>query len=98
MATVKVTSTFIGSADEIKEFGGQVPASMKSMEKRMSEGERASFNGVITIGTVMEVSDKRAKELVDLGVVEEGSAKASTAAKEPATAPAATTKTATKKK
>lgn len=67
---VKVTSTFVGTPEEVEEYGGQVPEHLKKQEKKMSEAERNSFNGKITAGTEMEVSDKRAHQLASLGVVE----------------------------
>jgi hypothetical protein len=69
MAKVKILSTFIGSPKEVKEYGGQVPASLKHLEKKMTDAEKASFRGRITEGTEMEVSDERAGELQKLGVV-----------------------------
>lgn len=83
MAKVKVTSTFIGTPEEVKEYGGQVPEHLKKLEKRMSDAERASFNGRITAGTVMEVSDKRAGELQALGVIETSKAEAKDETKAP---------------
>lgn len=77
---VKVVSTFVGSPAELEEYGGQVPDSMKKVEKKLSQAERDSFRGKITAGTVMEVSDKRAHELAALGVIEEKIAKKEEAA------------------
>jgi hypothetical protein len=98
MPKVKVTSTFIGSPKELEEYGGQVPEHLKKIEDKMTKEEKASFRGVITQGTVMEVSDKRAEELEKLGVVGEAKAekaKADLAAAE-AKAKPASAKTATK--
>lgn len=72
MAKVKVTSTFIGTPEEMGEYGGQTPADLKKYEKRLSDADKANYSGVITVGTEMEVSDKRAKELADLGLIEGG--------------------------
>lgn len=103
MPKVKVTSTFIGSPKELEEYGGQVPEHLKKIENKMTKEEKASFRGVITQGTEMEVSDKRAEELTKLGVVGEAKAekaKADLAKAESKAAPApkkSETKASTKK-
>lgn len=60
---VKALFTFIGSAEEVEKFGGQTPEHLKKFETKFTEGDRASFRGLITAGTELSVSDKRAKEL-----------------------------------
>lgn len=70
MAKVKVSSTFVGNPEEMEKYGGQVPTEWKKREKMMSVGERNSFNGKITTGTEMEVTDARAKELAKAGLIE----------------------------
>lgn len=70
MAKVTASQTFVGQPDEMEKYGGQIPADLKKFEKKMSPGEKASFVGKITKGTVMDVSDERAKELLKLGLVE----------------------------
>lgn len=70
MPTVTVKLTFVGSPEEVAKYGGEPPAEYKSRKSKMSEGELNSFKGVITVGTKMEVSDKRKKELEDLGLIE----------------------------
>lgn len=67
---VKVISTFIGSPEEVEQYGGQVPDTLKKFENRMSQGERDSFAGKINSGTTMEVTEKRAHELASKGLVE----------------------------
>lgn len=70
MASVKVSSTFIGTPEEMEKYAGQVPAEFADREGKMSEAERRSFYGVITVGTEMEVSEKRAEALLEMGVIE----------------------------
>lgn len=70
MAKVKALKTFIGTSEEVNEFGGQLPEEMKKFEKKMSKSERASYNGRITRGTSFEVTDARKKELLKAGVIE----------------------------
>jgi hypothetical protein len=81
MAKVTVIKPFVGSSEELQKFGGQVPKDLEHAD-RMTEDEKAGFRGVITRGTVMDVDDKRAKELVAKGVVTEGEKKKDTAATE----------------
>jgi hypothetical protein len=96
MPKVKVTSTFIGSPKELEEYGGQVPEHLKKIEDKMTKEEKASFRGVITQGTEMEVSDKRAEELAKLGVVGEAKAEKAKADLAKAESKAAPKKTETK--
>jgi ABC-type hemin transport system ATPase subunit len=96
MPKVKVTSTFIGSPKELEEYGGQVPEHLKKIEDKMTKEEKASFRGVITQGTEMEVSDKRAEELTKLGVVGEAKAEKAKADLAKAESKAAPKKTETK--
>jgi hypothetical protein len=70
MAKVKVIKPFVGQPDEMAQFAGQIPSDFKKSEKKMSDEEKGSFKNIITRGTVMEVNDKRARELAAAGVVE----------------------------
>lgn len=71
MATkVKAKLSFVGSPKEVEEFGGQLTEEFKKREDKVSDGERASFQGKINAGTELTVSDRRAKELEKLGLVE----------------------------
>jgi hypothetical protein len=70
MAKVTIGQTFVGSPEELDKYGGQIPANLKDREDRMSDEEKAAFAGKIHVGTVMEVDDKRAQQLKDLGLVE----------------------------
>ncbi len=60
---VRAITTFIGSPDEIKAYGGGVPAHLKKLESKLTKEDMASFSGKITAGTEFVVSDKRAAEL-----------------------------------
>jgi hypothetical protein len=82
MAKVKVKVSFVGTPDEMEKYSGEVSNTMKHVEHRMTEGERASYNGKINPGTEMEVSDKRAAELLDLGLIEGDKPKEEKVAKE----------------
>lgn len=68
MATVVAKSSFVGSPEEMEKYGGQIPTHLKDREDKMSEAEKQAFGGKINAGTELEVSDKRAKELADLGL------------------------------
>lgn len=70
MAKVKLSTTIIGTPEEMQQYGGGLPADAKKFEKRMSEQERAMYGGKLYAGTEMEVSDRRAKELSDAGLIE----------------------------
>lgn len=84
MAKVKVTASFIGSPEEVEKYGGKISGTSEHLEKRMTDQEKATYAGKINPGTEMEVSDKRAEELLKLGVIEGDKKKA--AAKEDKTA------------
>lgn len=87
MAKITVAHAFIGSPEEMEKYAGKVPNHLSKLEKRMTKDEKSSFATKINPGTVMEVSDKRAKELDDLGLTEKGAKAQAEAAKEEAAAP-----------
>lgn len=74
MAKVKVLKNFIGRPEEVAQNKGEIPADiaadMKARKKEMSDAEKASFDHIIVRGSTIEVTDKRAKELAALDLVE----------------------------
>ena len=71
MAKVTAKDHFVGTPEEVEKYGGQIPADLKKFEKKMiAGGEDQAYSGLITRGTVLEVSDARKQELLKAGVIE----------------------------
>lgn len=74
MPKVKVLDNFIGRPEEVAQNKGQVPSNveeqMKKAKKELSQADIDSFDHIISRGSTIEVTEKRAEELAKLGLVE----------------------------
>ena len=66
---VKVKQSFVGSPEEVEKYGGGIPTHLQDREDKMSKAEKQAFGGKINAGTEMDVSEQRARELADLGLI-----------------------------